>query len=87
MIETVGVAPGLVVLVDIEPGSYVAEVRAINAGGPACPASPQSFKTETVFSPFDSSEDLVAQQYADFLGRAPDRAGTHILAGSAGSRS
>ncbi|NNE94853.1 MAG: PKD domain-containing protein, partial [Acidimicrobiales bacterium] len=74
-VQTVGSGTRSAVLADIEPGTYIAEVRAINSGGKSLAGESGSFKTETVFSPFESAEALVSQQYADFLGRAPDRAG------------
>jgi hypothetical protein len=85
VVETVGSGTRSLVLADIEPASYVAEVRAINDGGPSLPGESASFKTETVFSPFDSSEDLIARQYADFLGRMPDAAGISYWQGVLGA--
>ena len=85
VVQNVAAGTRSVVLVDIEPGTYAAEVRAINAGGTGLAGLSNSFKAETVFSPFGSSEDLVNQQYADFLGRAPDAAGVAYWQGVLGS--
>ncbi|MFW2383097.1 MAG: fibronectin type III domain-containing protein, partial [Acidimicrobiales bacterium] len=85
VVETVTAGTRSLVVVDIEPGTYIAQVRAINAGGKSLPGESASFRTETVFSPFESSEDLISQQYADFLGRAPDQAGINYWTGVLGA--
>ncbi len=85
VVETVSSGTRSVVLADIEPGTYVAQVRAINSGGKSLAGESSSFKAETVFSPFDSAEDLLTQQYADFLGRPPDPAGLAYWKGILGA--
>ncbi len=74
-----------VVLADVEPGTYVALVTANNSGGSGLAGESASFKAETVFSPFESSADLIGQQYADFLGRQPDQAGLDYWTGVLGA--
>jgi hypothetical protein len=85
IVEIVDSGTRSLVLADVEPGSYIVQVRATNAGGASLAGESTAFKTETVFSPFESSEALVSQQYADFLGRAPDQAGLSYWQGVLGA--
>ncbi|NNF53828.1 MAG: DUF4214 domain-containing protein [Acidimicrobiales bacterium] len=73
--QTVGAGTRSVVFSSVPEGTYVAQVWAINGGGEGIPGESESFKTETVYAPFVTAEDLISQQYLDFLGRPADARG------------
>ncbi len=63
------------VFANVPVGVYTAEVRAINAAGAGLPGLSEQVTSKTKFSPFLTADDLLTQQYADFLGRPPDAPG------------